>query len=1083
LTRWATLVKGWCSIFLGVSMWDATKFRLVLWLFLVGLGLFTPQARALSSENCPALDSLLDQIQNQKNLARTSNSAETIQPGAMAAIAECFVKQAASDASLVQNLKETLSSLPLQSHVTREQVASINGFLSRASSVPEKAAAFFAANSMIQVAESSKIFESRSQQQKVQETFEAITDYAERAPRSNPSLLVTETSKLGSKVDSVGLMASLIARRDMTASLSLKAKNYVRRIQEHKVAIPNGFDPGQAQVALKTVDELFGDINQKASGALSSWNRDELHREKLWLEDFDLRLMSAVQVVSPGSHSFEEAFRFWHSELKSAHPKIEQEKAEVQDPEILIDLASDQVRSEIYETTQAIRRAIPEIKKQIQKSSSLVDRSYLGNLSQVMESLVLLDRALEGAGNRVRRMTDPEEMERAWLNRNQLKLISTWALEASLSKSRTVEGWVSVLNRALSHWGQKGPFLSTSELHQIHQVFQDQNAENWVRAFINRQMAVVYAHSVLLLGEAISVPFTWGGTAAAMPTTLHAIVVGLEVAGKTTLILSSSLNIADRYLQDGVKGLVNPSSALDALTIVMMLPRPIPGPVDAQTWWGKALQQSRNQAAGWMHEASRMAIVGHAAFGAYQLALAEHIAATLKLQGYQTSVNEVRRQALGHLAQAFLLGMVEWQEYQRGQALGGDSYSQMIASKNPVNVILHRLRNMVFPHKAAAEIYQSLAPVVGAPVAGVAGGAAAAGYLAYDYIVASESLMYFYAGSDVGYFAHNRKNQEYPELQPGQSAVTFIGFDEADMLYAGSHAIDSHRVEMEKYGKNYFIYDYSSREDFLQKLAKHAQTHGPIKYLRIMTHGLPGKLYTGDVAAAAVDETSGETEMAQREGWIDASWLRKNSERIRKVAGNSLAPEARVVLFACLVGANLDSPLPGLDPKAGDEFLKALGETLVFQGGLIDASIRFLIGLDTVYGSLMNWAARDEFIRSGETAKHQPLVPIALFQAGKTGLLEAHEAAQGEMAKFILAAATGEGLVAAGDDESGWSKSSEMAQFAVSRMWRMLTQLHKLGIRYGIQLEGPWWNTPRYKHAKVTPAVDGRQVVVDITTY
>jgi hypothetical protein len=244
-----------------------------------------------------------------------------------------------------------------------------------------------------------------------------------------------------------------------------------------------------------------------------------------------------------------------------------------------------------------------------------------------------------------------------------------------------------------------------------------------------------------------------------------------------------------------------------------------------------------------------------------------------------------------------------------------------------------------------------------------------------------------------------------------------------------------------------------------------------------MTHGLPGKLYTADVQVAA-----GEGEdTAQRDGWIDAGWLRKNGDKIRDVAGTSMAPGARAVLFACLVGANMDVAAPGLPENSGDDFLRAFGETILHKGGLVDASVRFLIGMDTVYGSMMNWAARDEVIRSGGL-QHQPILPLNLYRNGKSGLLEADEQLRQQMAAAVVSAATGEGVVAAGDD-AGWSESAEMLQYAAERMWRMMTQLHKLGIRYGIQLEGPWWSTPRYKHAHVEPAANGVGVQIKITQF
>ena len=1061
------------------------RFFSVLWglLYFSGLAINTTALRAQTPEvvaeqtNCGSL--VLSDLFRQTEP----------DSGAMTALADCLLKQAAQEDKNTLSLRNSLNSLPNQFPVTTEQVQNISRLLTAGSNPQSRAIGFFAANSMLQVAQSSKLLETPVGRTRAADTFTAINEFVSRYGTSAASSqIAAETQKLSSQISDLAFAAALSARRDMVASVTLRAKTYFLHIKSSKVNLENTVSNDAIESSIHSLEQLFTEINTKTNEALETGAFKNISvSESDWLENFDGRLIAVVRHITPGTDNLESAVNLWHAALKSSHPEAQAENAGGNTDEILLDLAPDQMRSEVYETVQALRKVIPQIRKEITSSSGVVDRSMFGLTSQSLAAIDYLDKTLDGTGIYVRRITEPEELEKAWRARQLIKTLATWTLEASLSKSRTAEGLASVLGKSLNNLKSKDKnFLSPDDLHRIHQLIEDQNSENWVRAFINREMAVVYAHSALLLGEAVSVPFTWGGSAAAMPVTLHAVVVGLQVVGKTTLIVTSTLNISDRYVQQGIKGLINPSSALDALTIVMMLPRPIPGAVDAQTWLGRALQGGRNQVAAWMHEASRFAIAGHAAFGAYQLAFADHIAATLRLQGYQTTTEEVRRQALGHFAEAFLLGIVEWNEYQHGQALGGQYHTQTMASTNPVTIVLNRLRNMVFPHQAAIETFNSLAPIVGTPLAGAASVVPAAGYLAYDYLIGSEALMYFYAGSDFGYFSHIRKNAEYPDLKNNESAVTFIGFDEADMLHAGAHSIDSHKVELEKYGSRYFVYDYKSREDFLHKLTEHARTHGPIKYLRIMTHGLPGKLYTGDVSAAAVDETGDRSEMAQRDGWIDANWLRQNSDKIRKIAKTSIAPEARVVLFACLVGANLDTAAPGLAQNSGDDFLKALGETLLSQGGLIDSSIRFLMGLDTIYGGLMNWSARDEMIQSNRAVKHNPILPISLYQLGQQGFLETNENLKDSMAQALLSAATGEGAVVASEESNNhdWAQSSEMLQFAVARMWRMLTQLHKLGIHYGINLEGPWWSTPRYKHARVIPINDkGSEVKVEITTF
>lgn len=1034
---------------------------------------------ALGSE-CPALDRVFDLVEGQgKSAINNQGDQEQFAPGAMAAISECLVRGAINDEGTKGELRVALQALPQRGLASDSDVAPILQLIRNTRNQPaQAAAAIFASNSMIQIAEASRLLDSRLGRSRTADARFAVAQFARAAGSARDSAdglmeqaqtIRDNTAEVAALVDEVAKLAAVTSRRDMAASLTLRLRTFSRR---------NG---GAFQGATVDLQKLFDEANQEANRIEASGVRGQVARDAAtdWATSFDARLMLTLKTVSPQAQTPVEAVEIWHSALRKSRPDAIAGSEAARAPEVLIELAPDQMRSEIYETAEAIRRAIPEIRKNVQQSSTVIDRSMFGFTEEALAALTHTDLILESAALRIRRGTDPDELLRVWRAKDQIKLLATWTLEASVAKSRTAGRLVTAFSGAVSRLWQPGVmFLRMEDLHQIHGIIEDQNSENWVRAFVNRQMGVVYAQSALLLGEAIAVPFSGGVSGTAMPATLHSIVVGLQIAGRATLIVSSSLNIADRYVQAGVTGLVNPASALDALTVVMLLPRPIPGPVDAQSWFGRILQSGRNRTAGWMYEAGRFAVVGHAAFGAYQLAFADHIASTLRLQGFQASAAEVRRQALGHFAQAFLLGIVEWGEYQRGQALGGDHHTQVIASTNPITIFSKRLRNMVFPHKAAIDAYNSLAPIIGGPLAGVAAVLPAAGYVAYDYIIASEAMMYFYAGSDFGYFAHNRKQQEYPDLAPGETAVSFIGFDEPDMLYVGAHAIDAHRLEMEKYGKRYFIYDYHSREEFLAKLTEHARLHGPVKYMRIMTHGLPGKLYTADVQLSA-----GEGEdTAQLDGWIDAGWLRKNRDKIQGVAEKSMAPGARAVLFACLVGANMDTPSPGLAEDAGDDFLRAFGETLLYKGGLVDASVRFLVGLDTVYGSMMNWAARDEVIRSGGL-QHQPVLPINLFRKGTSGFLEADEQLRQQMAAAVVSAATGEGVMAPSDD-AGWSQSSEMLQFAVARMWRMMTQLHKLGIRYGIQLEGPWWSTPRYKHAQVDPAVvNGAGIQIKITKF
>jgi len=922
-----------------------------------------------------------------------SLATEAPSPQEMAHLTETLLRGAAQDAQTLKTLTLSLSELPKRSLVSQNQVDAVLKLFKTPEESEKIAAAFFASQSLIKLTEASQILDTPAEQARAQETFELIEQFAESFDKkSDPKTISQNTQRISDSVKALSTEAGAQARTDLLTSVLLQATNYVRRLEEKKLTPPVGFDLSDAKNCLTNLAVLF---------------------EETQSENFDEHFLKTLRPLASKAKTLQEAVASWHEALKNS-----------ESPEP-IDLASDSIRSELYETLRALQRSIPLIRKQLTNSSGVIDRSFLGRTSQALSNLSYIEKLLEGTSFRMRRLTDSVALERAWNARDQIKTLTLWALEATLSKSTTADEMSSVIGAALLRLGTPSknnePFLSPDELHRIHSALNTQNSENWVRAFVNREMAVVYAQSALLLGEAIMVPFTWGGSVAAMPTTLHAVAVGLQAVGKTSLILNSALNISDRYVQQGLKGLVNPLSTLDALTITLLLPR-LPA------------------LAGWIHQASYFAVFGNAAFGAYQFAYAEQIAESLRFQGYQSSAAQIRQQALGHFAEAFLLGLCEWTHF-----------SDATSSSSPLKSFTERLRYMALPHEVFKDTLKSLAPHLGAPLAGVVAALPTAGYLAYDYILANEALMYFFAGTDFGYFSHNQQEQEYPELKDQETAVTLIGFDKADMLYTGAHAIDSHHTELKKYGKQYFVYDYTSPDDLLNKLSQHAQQHGPIKYLRIMTHGLPGRLYTQAVSASSSEEGD-RLELSERDGWIDQKWLRENASQIQKVAEKSMAPQARVVLFACLVGANLDSELPGIEKTAGEDFLRALGETFLIKEGLIDSSVRFLMGLDTIYGSLLNWSTRDEFLRTNESRQQQPLLPVSLFREESSGFFD----------KALLDPASFNSLLV---DES---ETVDTLRYSISRLGRMLTQLHKLGYNYGLLLEGPWWSTPRYKHARVT---------------
>src|SRR5690606_29876234 len=94
-----------------------------------------------------------------------------------------------------------------------------------------------------------------------------------------------------------------------------------------------------------------------------------------------------------------------------------------------------------------------------------------------------------------------------------------------------------------------------------------------------------------------------------------------------------------------------------------------------------------------------------------------------------------------------------------------------------------------------------------------------------------------------------------------------------------------------------------------------------------------------------------ETDPQKGFEWIDIEWLRNNKAKLMNDAKDIFAQDARIVLFSCLTGANLDekSPLNFLPknlakhfpdseyPKdSGDVFLAEFGDAFLVNGGRID---------------------------------------------------------------------------------------------------------------------------------------------------
>lgn len=96
--------------------------------------------------------------------------------------------------------------------------------------------------------------------------------------------------------------------------------------------------------------------------------------------------------------------------------------------------------------------------------------------------------------------------------------------------------------------------------------------ETVLRIYVNRKTISTTALAVALIAEVITIPFTLGASATTIPPTLAAITSGLTVASNGVWVVTGALNISDRLLVQGAKGLLTLDTLFDVMMIVGGLP-------------------------------------------------------------------------------------------------------------------------------------------------------------------------------------------------------------------------------------------------------------------------------------------------------------------------------------------------------------------------------------------------------------------------------------------------------------------------------------------------------------------------------
>jgi hypothetical protein len=674
---------------------------------------------------------------------------------------------------------------------------------------------------------------------------------------------------------------------------------------------------------------------------------------------------------------------------------------------------------------EGVRRWMPEVRDSYLKNETTLQSWETAYRLKVMGILAKMDRDLASAATLLRETNDMAVIEQFFRSAPFLQTLTSTIANAALDHSDAVENYHQIWKRGLSRILAGSRFMNTEETAKLNAALRIERQEGVRQAWVNRHNASVLATSALLIA---ALPITGGGSAAAMPAALS-LVGSIGVAGaKAVLIADSALNIADRTKIQGVKGLANIDTAFDVFMILSLTPRPMIGSAAAPTFLGRMSQAGLRSVAELQYSTAAFLAVAAPSYGAYLIWNAESISASMREEGVIVSASDVRRKGLVNIAKGILAMGVNSAYYRQGVAQNGKAFEEQIQratfTQGSLPSFVQRFRQI----KALQDMYKSNPTWVGALKTTATG----AGFLAMDYLLVTEALLLSYANLDSNFIAHAEEVHPMPDLKDGETAVVLIGFEQSDyFLYAGAQSKFTNRHEIRKYGKRLFIYDYESPEDLVAVLQKHTKKHGPVRYLKIATHGRPGRLFTPEVSTSPEGALTG--------GWIDQEWLTQNEAPLKKKARSIFARDARVRLWSCLVGANLDSDA-GEGTRVGEDFVNKLGNVLLVKGGSIDASTRVLMGLDATLGTLGDHSVRESF-RDVASARPSLALPVS----------------------SLVDEDSGEETWEAGEDPANWNhkmaSTLEMGETMARRLVGIFSHWPPVWWSYGVNLEGPFWQS------------------------
>ncbi len=551
------------------------------------------------------------------------------------------------------------------------------------------------------------------------------------------------------------------------------------------------------------------------------------------------------------------------------------------------------------------------------------------------------------------RNSSAKDLLRFNTNRSSLLLAYNYFLEAKTSRLETAAQWAqeieSITTEIVNQAGLRTE-NSRSTAQRWGKILEHETAISVRRAWVNRDTITAVGLAALASAQTICVLVTVGICAASLPATAEWYIVGGRIAmsaARTGVAASSLINIIDRYRFNGASGLATVATAMDTLIIITALPKASIAALESTktfTLLGRSIKAS-DLALNWnttQITAAKSTFAIGVSYGTWQIAKAESIAETLsKESSAEVTATEVRRQGAIYIMMG-ILGGLEAYRSARFQMENSSTYRNYVANKPSMLESQLSGFKSYSPFQAIGKIINGVKQVPENFWLGTKTTALGLGQLTYQVISAGALALMSYTYPD---FLMRRKNKPLPDLREGESALLLNGFASNDMLYYAFASEYANRYEIDKYSgpeKNQLGGEFfESPEAFFKKIEKFAKTHGRIRYLKIMAHGVPGRI----VPVATQDVMDGSSREL-----LDAEYIRAHREEIKKIANESMAPDAQIVIISCLVGGNLsrETSYRGItfEEKSGDHFIQALGDALLPQGGSIDSSRRIIMGLD-----------------------------------------------------------------------------------------------------------------------------------------